>query len=452
MWNEGQTGALASYDMPEILAADLTNLALDLASWGVGDPATLPFLDPPPKPAWAEAVALLRQLDALDEGNRITTEGRALAKLPLHPRLAHMIHRAEDKGTAAELAVLLTERGLGGDGTDLSHRLSRFRSDRSRRANDARTLARRWGGAPGDDLDVGRNLARAFPDRVAQAAGARGRYRLANGRGASLAESDALAASPFLVVTEITGAAATGRIRSAAAITREDIEELFAAHITSEVVLSWDNASASVRARRRRSYQALVLADDPIPPPDAEAAARLLAENVMDRLPWSKDQRALISRAKFLQSGFAISVDDLAPLLVGKMALSEIRADDLAPLIPYALRSEIERALPSHFEAPTGSRVPIDYAAEAGPSIEIRVQELYGLSTHPAVANGKLPLTLVLLSPGHKPIQITRDLPGFWRGSWKDVAKDMRGRYPRHLWPDDPAAAAPTMRAKPRGT
>jgi ATP-dependent helicase HrpB len=452
MWNEGQTGALASYDMPEILAADLTNLSLDLASWGVGDPATLPFLDPPPKPAWAEAVALLRQLDALDEGNRITPEGRALAKLPLHPRLAHMIHRAEDKGTAAELAVLLTERGLGGDGTDLSHRLSRFRSDRSRRANDARTLARRWGGAPGDDLDVGRNLARAFPDRVAQAAGARGRYRLANGRGASLEDSDALATSPYLVVTEITGAAATGRIRSAAAITREDIEELFAAHIASEVVLSWDNASASVRARRRRSYQALVLADDPIPPPDAEAAARLLAENVMDRLPWSKDQRALISRAKFLQSGFAISVDDLAPLLVGKMALSEIRADDLAPLIPYALRSEIERALPSHFEAPTGSRVPIDYAAEAGPSIEIRVQELYGLSTHPAVANGKLPLTLVLLSPGHKPIQITRDLPGFWRGSWKDVAKDMRGRYPRHLWPDDPAAAAPTMRAKPRGT
>ena len=158
--------------------------------------------------------------------------------------------------------------------------------------------------------------------------------------------------------------------------------------------------------------------------------------------------RALISRAKFLQSGFAISVDDLAPLLVGKTALSEIRADDLAPLIPYALRSEIERALPSHFEAPTGSRVPIDYAAEAGPSIEIRVQELYGLSTHPAVANGKLPLTLVLLSPGHKPIQITRDLPGFWRGSWADVKKDMKGRYPKHRWPDEPWAEKPSLKTK----
>lgn len=452
LWNEGQTGALAPYDTPEILAADLSSLALDLASWGVTDPAALAFLDPPPRPAWTEAVILLKQLDALDESNRITPEGRALAKLPLHPRLAHMIHRADDKGTAAELAVLLTERGLGGEGTDLAHRLSRFRADRSRRANDARSLARRWAGAPGDDLDIGRNLARAFPDRVAQAAGARGRYRLANGRGASLEEGDTLAASPYLVVTETTGAAATGRIRSAAAITREDIEELFAAHIATEVVLSWDKASSSVRARRRRTYQSLILGDDPIPPPDPEAAARLLAENVIDRLPWSKDQRTLISRAKFLYPDFAIVVDDLAQALLGRTALSEITADDLASLIPYALRSEIDRALPSHFEAPTGSRIPIDYAAEAGPSIELRVQELYGLDTHPAVANGRIPLTLVLLSPAHRPIQTTRDLPGFWRGSWKDVAKDMRGRYPRHLWPDDPASAQATTRARPRGT
>jgi ATP-dependent helicase HrpB len=452
LWNEGQTGALAPYDTPEILAADLTSLALDLASWGVIDPASLAFLDPPPKPAWTEAVSLLRQLDALDETSRITGEGRALAKLPLHPRLAHMIHRAEDRGTAAELAVLLTERGLGGDDTDLAHRLARFRTDRSRRANEARSLARRWGGTPGDDLDLGRNLARAFPDRVAQAAGARGRYRLANGRGASLEESDALAASPYLVVTEITGAAATGRIRSAAAIAREDIEDLFAEHIATDIALSWDKASASVRARRRRTWQSLVLGDEPIPPPDADAAARLLAEHVIDRLPWSKDQRALISRAKFLYPDFAIGLDDLAHALVGRTALSEITGDDLASLLPYALRNEIERALPSHFEAPTGSRVPIDYAAEAGPSIEVRVQELYGLGTHPTVANGRLPLTLVLLSPGHRPIQITRDLPGFWHGSWKDVAKDMRGRYPRHLWPDNPASARATTRAKPRGT
>ena len=452
LWSEGQTGALEPFDTPEILAADLSGLALDLASWGVANPNTLAFLDPPPAPAWNEAVALLKQLDALDDLGHITAEGRALARLPLHPRLAHMVHSAEDKGTAAELAVLLTERGLGGDDTDLAHRLSHVRSDRSRRANDARSLARRWGGPPGDDLDIGRNLARAFPDRVAQQAGARARFRLANGRAASLDETDALAREPFLAVTEITGAAATGRIRAAAALTREDIEQLFAAHITSETTLQWDEPSTSVRARRRRTYGALVLADDPVPPPDAQAAAALLAEHIADRLPWSKDQRTLVARAKYLNPDFVIAPAELGPHLLGKTALSSVGADDLEPLLPYSLRAEIDRALPSHFHAPSGSRVPIDYAAENGPALEIRVQELYGLDKHPSVANGRIPLLLVLLSPAHRPIQTTRDLPCFWRGSWKDVAKDMRGRYPRHLWPDDPASAQATSRAKPRGT
>lgn len=456
LWNEGQTGALEPFETPEILAADLSGLALDLANWGVTDPATLSFLDPPPKPAWLEAVALLRQLDALDAANRITPEGRALAKLPLHPRLAHMIHRADDKGTAAELAVLLTERGLGGDDTDLSHRLSRFRADRSRRANDARTLARRWGGAPGADVpagtDLGRNLARAFPDRVAQQAGARGRYRLANGRGAQLDETDALAQQQFLVATEITGGGPTGRIRSAAALTRDDIEELFATHIKVETTLTWDEPSASVRARRRRNYEALLLADDPIPPPDPEAAADLLAEHIADRLPWSKDQRATIARAKFLDPDFTIQPSQIKSYVAGKSSLAEVTVADLDGLLPYSLRAEIDRQLPSHFDAPSGSRLPIDYAAENGPTLEIRVQELYGLDRHPSVANGRIPLLLVLLSPAHRPIQTTRDLPGFWRGSWKDVAKDLRGRYPRHLWPDDPAHAQATARAKPRGT
>ena len=450
LWTEGQTGALPAFDTPEILSADLSGLVLDLASWGVSDPATLRFLDPPPKPAWVEAVTLLQQLDALDAAGRMTGEGRALAHLPLHPRLAHMIHRAEDTGTAAELAVLVTERGLGGDGADLAHRLDRFRADRSRRANDARALARRWGGPPGHDRDIGRLLARAYPDRVAQAAGARGRYRLANGRAAALDEADALAREPFLVVTDVTGAAAAGKIRAAAPLTRDDIDALFAAHITSETTLHWDEPSASVRARRRRTYGALVLGDDPVPPPDPAAAAALLAEHVAGRLPWSKDQRALLDRAKFLN--LELDLSDLATHLLGKTALGDITPADLDSLIPYATRAEIDRQLPSHFTAPTGSRIPIDYAAEAGPSIELRVQELYGLGTHPAVANGRIPLTLVLLSPAHRPIQTTRDLPGFWRGSWKDVAKDMRGRYPRHPWPDDPAAAAPTTRAKPRGT
>ncbi len=464
LWHEGQTGALEAYDAPEILTADLAGLALDLANWGVSDPAALRFLDPPPKPAWAEAAALLTHLEALDANGRITQEGRALAKLPLHPRLAHMVHRAEDPGTAAELAALVSERGLGGDDTDLSHRLSRFRADRSRRANDARTLARRWGGAPGEDLDLGRNLARAFPDRVAQAAGARGRFRLANGRAAALEPSDALASSPFLVATEITGVAANGKIRSAVALDRADLEDLFAGQIKSETTLHWDAASSSVRARRRRLYGALVLADDPVPPPDAEAAAALLAEHVADRLPWSKDQRTLLARVKFLYDTIGapwpdaatVPAGDLQPFIHGRTSLADITANDLdgllSTLLPYAQRAEIDRLLPSHFNAPSGSHVPIDYAAEAGPTLEIRVQELYGLDRHPAVANGKVPLLLVLLSPAHRPIQTTSDLPGFWRGSWKDVAKDLRGRYPRHLWPEDPIAATATARAKPRGT
>jgi ATP-dependent helicase HrpB len=295
-------------------------------------------------------------------------------------------------------------------------------------------------------------LARAYPDRVAQAAGARGRYRLANGRAASLDEADALARSPFLVVTEVTGGAATGRIRAAAMIAREEIDALFGERITGETTLLWDEASASVRARRRRTFGALVIADEPVAIADHEAAAKLLAEHLTDRLPWSKEQRSLLSRAKLVKPEFGIGVDDLAAQLAGLSSPAEVTPGHLDGLIPHALRAEIERALPSHFTAPTGSRVTIDYGAEAGPSIEVRVQELYGLSTHPTVANGRIPLVLVLLSPAHRPIQTTRDLPGFWRGSWKDVAKDMRGRYPRHLWPDDPASAQATTRAKPRGT
>ena len=451
LWHEGQNGALAPYDTPEILAADLSGLVLDLANWGVSDPAALAFPDPPPAAAWREAVTLLRQLGALDDAGRITAEGKAMGRLPLHPRLAHMVHAADERGTAAELAALLGERGLGGAGTDLAHRLTRFRTDRSKRANDARALARRWGGAPGSETEIGALLALAYPDRVAQAAGARGRFRLANGRAAALDETDALARSPFLVVTEITGTAGAGRIRAAAAIERSEIEALFGDRISSETVLHWDEASASVRARRRRSLDALVLGDDPVPATGDEASA-MLAERIADRLPWSKEQRSLLARIAMVRPDFAIAASDLAPHLTGVTALAEVTPGHLDALIPYALKAEAERELPSHFVAPTGSRIAIDYAAEAGPSVELRVQELFGLNRHPAIANGRIPLVLVLLSPAHRPIQTTRDLPGFWRGSWKDVVKDMRGRYPRHPWPDDPASAQPTMRAKPRGT
>ncbi|MET3899991.1 ATP-dependent helicase HrpB [Devosia sp. UYZn731] len=480
LWNEGQTAGLEPFDTPEILAADLSGFALDLAAWGITDSSMLDFLDPPPRPAWSEAVALLQSLDALDAQGRLTAAGKALARLPLHPRLAHMIVAAaaeDDAQTATDLAVLIGERGLGGDSTDLATRLARFRTDRSPRGNDARALARRWaglaGGGKGGNLDVGHHLARAYPDRVAQAAGARGRFRLANGRQASLDSTDALAAAPFLVVTDITGAAASGKIRAAAAIERADLERLFASHIIDETVLAFDEPSASVRARKTRRLGALRLADEPVAVEDPEAAARLLADAAarrgLDILPWSRDQKAWRARANFLRGtlgddwpdlsaeALAPSVAEwLAPALFGLTKLSDITGEQLRTaldlLLPYQRRQDIEALLPSHFTAPTGNAVPIDYSAEGGPAIEIRVQELFGLTRHPTIANGRIRLLLVLLSPAHRPIQTTRDLVGFWSGSWVDVAKDLKGRYPRHPWPDDPAKAAPTARAKPRGT
>ncbi|WP_316356533.1 ATP-dependent helicase HrpB [Devosia sp.] len=480
LWNEGQTSALEPFDAPEILGADLAGLALDLASWGVADPTALPFLDPPPAPAWAEATSLLRALDALDAQGRITAEGKALARLPLHPRLAHMVVAAaaeDDAETSAELAVLIGERGLGGDDTDLAHRLDRFRRDRSKRADEARALARRWAAQagskkPASNLAAGHHLARAYPDRIAQAT-TRGKFRLANGRQASLEQTDALAAQPFLVVTDVTGAAANGRIRAAVALERADLEALFAHRITESTTFSFDAASGSVRARRIRQLDAIRLADEPVAVEDPEAAALLLAEAAtrrgLDALPWSREQKAWRARANFLRSTLGDDWPDLsaealapdvanwlAPALFGLNRLSDISGEHLRTaldlLLPYQRRQEIEALLPSHFTAPTGNAVPIDYTAEGGPAIEIRVQELFGLTRHPTIANGRIRLLLVLLSPAHRPIQTTRDLPGFWSGSWADVVKDLKGRYPRHPWPEDPAKAAPTARAKPRGT
>ncbi|HVW92119.1 MAG TPA: ATP-dependent helicase HrpB, partial [Devosia sp.] len=478
LWSAPQDAALIPFDPPEILEADLAGFALDLASWGVTDASSLAFLDPPLEAAWSEAIALLQRLEAIDESGHITAEGRALAQMPLHPRLAHMIHRAREEGealAAANLAVLLGERGLGGNDVDLDQRMRRFRQDRGNRANDARGLARRWAGTGQGTIDVpvGRHLARAFPDRVAQAAGRRGRFRLVNGRAASLDEADALAARPFLVVADVTGSAANGRIRAAAAIDRAEIEALFARQIVDEDSLAFDPATKSVRARRLRRLGEVRLADTTAAIADAEAAARLLAAGIAETgiaaLPWTKEQAALRARATYLHRTLGAPWPDLsdealaaggaawlAPFIVGRGALAEITPDDLGnalgELLPWALRREMEELLPSHFEAPSGSRLPIDYEAENGPALEIRVQELFGLDRHPSIAGGRVPLLLVLLSPAHRPIQTTRDLPGFWRGSWKDVARDLKGRYPRHPWPDDPLAAPPTNRAKPRGS
>jgi len=481
LWDEAQTAALPQAEAPEILEADLTGLVLDLAAWGTLDPGALAFADPPPQAAWSEAKTLLRDLRALDGSGRLTGQGKALARLPLHPRLAHMVLEGVERGlgyTAALIALLLSEPGLGGRDPDLRARLQALRHDKGQRAKDGRALAERWlklAGGSGTRIDIestGLLLALAYPDRVAQQRGQTGRFRLANGRGAELEPEHALAREAFLTVADIQGKAASGRIQLCAPISRSEIEELFADGIVEEdeVQLTGDGA---FKARRVTRYKAVELKSVQIQAADPEAVARaLIAETRrrgVSRLPWSKDQERLRKRVAYARDTGAVNLPDLSdaaltetledwlqPFLAGCTSLSAIDAGllgtALAARLPYDAAARLDALAPSHFTAPTGSKVPIDYGAAAGPTLSIRVQELFGLKDHPSVCNGRLPLILELLSPAQRPIQITRDLPGFWAGSWADVKADMKGRYPKHPWPDDPTEAEATRRAKPRGS
>ncbi len=295
---------------------------------------------------------------------------------------------------------------------------------------------------------------------------------MANGRAAAVEAHDALAQEPFLAIGEIAGRAASARILLAAPLSLGEIERVAGPSIETMDELTFDRASASLRARRRRRLGAVVLAEQTLAVPQDEAAALALARGVLAlglaRLPWTARLKQWRDRVMFLRraegepwpglSDETLAADPgwLAPFLTGKTRLDEIGADDLAVALgarlPWDLARRLDEEAPTHFRAPTGTPAPIDYEAEGGPAIALRVQELFGLKDHPALAGGRIPLTLELLSPAHRPIQITRDLPGFWRGSWAAVRADLRGRYPRHFWPEDPAAAAPTARAKPRGT
>ncbi|MBK9083610.1 MAG: ATP-dependent helicase HrpB [Rhizobiales bacterium] len=483
MWEEAATLSLEAFARPEILSADLSGLVLDLAQWGEREPGRLAWLDPPPAPALAEARTLLLSLGALDRDGAITPRGRAIRALALPPRLAAMVvaaGEAGEAGLAADVAATLVERGLGGDGADVARRVERFRRDRSQRAGDARRLAQNWarqaggkGSGAGEPDHAGRWIAVAYPDRIAKARGKAGEFLMANGRAAALEPHEGLAREPYLAIAEIAGRAGAARILAAAALSETDLEAVAGAGIETREEVAFDRQAAALRARRVRRLGAIALAEQPLPAATHENAPRILAEGIaalgIARLPWTKALTQWRDRVGFLRraegeewpdlsdAALATSAADwLAPHLNGKTALADIGADDLDAALKAMLAWDMQRRLdseaPTHFEAPTGSRVAVDYEAEAGPTIAIRVQELYGLSAHPALAGGRVPLTLSLLSPAHRPIQITRDLPGFWKGSWAAVKTEMKGRYPRHLWPDDPAAAAPTTRAKPRGT
>jgi ATP-dependent helicase HrpB len=503
LWDEPQTASLAAYTQPEILSADLSSLVLDLAQWGVGDPATLAFLDSPPAPALKEAKGLLRELGALDGDGRITAEGKSLRALALPPRLSRMIVDSQSFGAgkeAAEIAAVLTERGLGGDSVDLDARLDAFGRDRSPRASSARDMARRWaaqvaatedalsslsphGGGerkdarlPDEEPSTGLMLAFAFPDRVARNRG-NGSFVLANGRGAAVEQTSALARAPFIAVAELTGTAASGRILLAAPITQAEIERHFADQIESVDEISFDRGAMALRARLRKTLHAITLSEAPMALSPSAETARVLADGLiatgLDKLPWSKQSKQWRDRVMFLRKAEGealqhswpdLSDDALAahretwlvPALYDKASLKEFSAgelsDALLTLLPWELRARLEREAPTHFEAPTRTQLAIDYEAEQGPTIAVRLQELFGLNTHPSIAKGKIPLVLELLSPAHRPVQVTRDLPGFWRGSYAAVRSDLRGRYPRHPWPEDPATATPTRRVKPRGT
>lgn len=481
LWHAGQTSALPAFTPPQILATDLSAFALDLAHWGVRDPRSLSFIDPPPVPALAEARHLLVQLGAMDGNGMITPRGRRMRSMALPPRLAAMVLAAAATGhalEAAQLAVVLTEQGLGGNDVDIEERLRRFRQDRGERASDARRLASRLAEAAGEqglrqgEAPVGDLMLHAFPDRIAFQRGGRGRFVMANGRGAEIDSAERLAGARMLVIADLAGRAAQARILTAAETDRSRIAAVLPDILTQEEQCVFDDRSRQVRARQVTRIGSIVLNETPLPRPTGLQAARALAVGVadfgIDALPFGKEAGQLRERLGFLNRVLGDPWPDTAdaallerledwfvPFQGETRGIDDIRpaslSEGLMSMVPHAVQRDLPRLAPTHFEAPTGQRHPIRYDGEE-PVLSIRVQELFGIKTHPIIGGGKWPLLLELTSPAHRPIQTTRDLPGFWAGSWKDVRADMRGRYPKHPWPEDPAHAQPTHRAKPRGS
>lgn len=482
LWDEEATRGLVPHQRPEILEADLTGFALDLARWGARDTEGLSLLDRPPAGAFAEARKVLERLGALDEAGALTAHGRRLTRIPLPPRLAHMVAAASDAGDAllgARMAAVLSEPGLGGTDLDVRERLRGLARDRSPRARDAIRLAERWARAagggqkpdPDGEIDTGALLAEAFPERVARARGKPGEVLLASGRGAFLDPTDPLAREPWLAVADLGGgpnpeSGARDRIRLAAPLDPAALTH----RLETEDRLSRE-PSGRMSVRRIRRIGAIVFDEKLMGPPDrATLTAALRAEVERDGLAslrWGERSSGLRARLAFLaglEDGWPDVSDAglmaerelwLWPLLDGVQSLEAIPdaalEAGLRTLIPWDRQRALDDLAPARLATPLGSAA-IDYAAEGGPRVDIRVQELFGVTSHPTVGGGRIPLTLALLSPARRPVQVTRDLPGFWAGSWAAVRSEMRGRYPRHPWPEDPTRAEPTSRVKPRGT
>ncbi|HEY4342431.1 MAG TPA: ATP-dependent helicase HrpB [Steroidobacteraceae bacterium] len=495
LWSEGAQRSLAAFSAPEILQTDLAALALELAAWGAIDAGTLTWLDPPPAATLASARDLLTRLDALDEKGRVSAHGREMARLPLHPRLAHMMIAARDLHCvplAADLAALLSERdllraGAGGD-ADIRSRLSLLHGEsepagvergalqRARRL--AADLLRQSDGAGEAQSGLeGVLLAMAYPDRIARKRpGADQRFVLANGRGAQFAQPQTLSQREFIVAIDADDRDRDARITLAAPLSREDLEEYFSAHLKASDEVLWDDREQAVLARRVTRLFGLTIDERPLRDAPAEAAGAAMLEGItrlgLECLPWSAESRELQARMEFVRAHAApavtadwpavdeatLSADPgswLGPWLPGVTRLQHLSRLSMSEILHGLLRREqqlrLDELAPTHFTVPTGSRIRIDYRDELAPVVAVRLQEVFGLLASPRLAGGRVPVTFKLLSPAQRPVQITRDLATFWQGSYADVRKDMRGRYPRHYWPEDPAVATPTRRAKPPG-
>jgi ATP-dependent helicase HrpB len=505
LWSEAEHAQLLAQSAAEIVEADLAPLALELAGWGIADPMQLQWLDPPPSAAFSQARDLLVSLEALHRDGRVTPHGRSLTKLGTHPRLAHMIVRAAAEGLsqlALEIAALLGERDLlrspnGPRGAtrdiDLRLRVEALRDRRqlpreltvdagvrqrvlrtidqlARQLDTTSTATKR---SADIDRDTGALLALAYPDRIGMSRGGGGRYLLSSGRGALLIGAHSLAQEEFLVVADLDAGEREATIRLAAPLTRDVLEGLFSASIDVRERIEWDNRENAVVARRERWLGALKLAEQRLDQPDTtrvnEAMLQGLRELGLASLPWTKDARALQARVEFARRADPQAqppwpnVSDeglldalpawLAPWIDGitrrdHLTRLNVHATLLA-LLNWNQQQRLDEMAPTHLVVPTGSRIPIDYSG-ATPSVSVRLQELFGLRSTPTIGAGRVALTLNLLSPAHRPVQVTQDLMSFWARGYPDVKKELKGRYPKHYWPDDPLSAAPTARAKPR--
>ncbi|HVR91583.1 MAG TPA: ATP-dependent helicase HrpB [Novosphingobium sp.] len=473
LWEEASHPGRPAFDPPEMLTSDLAPLALTLAQWGAGDPVQMAWIDPPPGAAMGAARASLQALGALGAEGLIAPRGRSMAALPMVPALAHMLLYAAQHDAApdaAKLALLLQERGLGGRGEDLAARLERWNGDRSARAEASRQLAGRWAKQATQLSDAGNGqapplgilLAEAFPDNIAKRRSAAGEEWLtAGGRGLRLDPASSLARAEWLAVGDAQGEAKGARITGAIALTDEEVQRWLAHRIERRTALRWIAEDNRVEALLEQRLGAVTVARGPDPSPDPEALKAFLLARVrhdgLELLPLSAASRALLVRADHAGievlslSALHNSLEEwLGPLLSRRLDQLDPAAlnEALRARLDYPARQRLDRLAPAQFTSPAGSTHAIDYADPGGPSVEVRVQALFGLDRHPDYGQPAQPLLLKLTSPGGKPVQATRDLPGFWRGTWRDVQREMKGRYPRHRWPDEPWTELPSLKTK----